>query len=243
MKARQLGLRYVISGMLIAIFAVPASAADPLTLILLRLLRDQIISSVASRAVEGAIDDQKQRALLAPIQPSKPGRAYGMDDSQLRRLIDEGFVHLTAPQRDEVFASVKRIIDDPKNEAQVPFIISEIAIKASAVRQAHEQLNRLSAADKRLIAAQAREEFEKMKPEERDEMQRVLRLRMAPLPEDLNEMILSEFARPLPDEQPAAQPTEQSTGKPAPQPATAPSEQAPAPQSEAQLAAPAPEPR
>ncbi len=207
MMAGQKKMRYVISGLLIAMLALPAGAADPLTLILLRLLRDQIISSVASRAVESAIEGQKQRALLAPVRPSNPGRAYGMDDTQLRRLIDEGFVHLTPQQRDEVFASVKRIIDDPKNEAQVPFIISEIAIKASAVRQAHEQLNRLSAADKRLIATQAREEFEKMKPGERDEMQRVLRLRMAPLPEDLNEMILAEFARPLPEAQPAAEPS------------------------------------
>ena len=107
-------LRRAIAGLLIAVIAAPATAADPITLILLRLLRDQIVTSAASRAIDSATDDKNTRTALAP-PPTKPGRPFGMDDAQLRRLIDEGFVHLLPPQRDEVFASVKRIIDDPKN--------------------------------------------------------------------------------------------------------------------------------
>jgi len=193
------GMRLFTVAMLIVV-AMPAGAADPLTLILLRLLRDQIITSVATRAYDGVIDDQKQRA-ASTLQSPQSRRPYGMDDEQLRRLIDEGFVHLSASQRDEVYASVKRIIDDPRYVAQVPEIISELATKASAVRQAHEQLNRLSASDKRIVATQAREEYEKMQPGEREDMLRVLRLRMVPLPEDLNDMILAVFSRPLPDPQ------------------------------------------
>lgn len=194
--------RFICAG-LIAALAMPASAADPLTLILLRLLRDQIITSVATRAYEGVTEDQQQRAEAAAQQPQSR-RPFGMDDTQLRRLIDEGFVHLTELQRDEVYASVKRIVDDPRYTAQVPEIISELAMKASAVRQAHEQLNRLTETDKRVIAAQAREEYEKMPAAEREDMLRILRLRMVPLPVDLNDMILAEFSRPLPDEKPVA---------------------------------------
>lgn len=195
--------RWLAGGLIAVVLVTPVGAAEPLTLILLRLLRDQIITAAATSAIEGVIEDQKRSAAMAP--PAQPGRAYGMDDAQLRRLIDEGFVHLLPAQRDEVFAGVKRILDDPKNELMAPYIISELAIKASAVRQAHEQMSRLTPAEKRMIAAQAREEYEKMQPEEREGIVRVLRLRIAPIPEDLNEMILAEFSRPLPaEQQPAA---------------------------------------
>jgi hypothetical protein len=194
-------LRNAMGGFLIAALAMPAVAADPLTLILLRLLRDQMITSVATSTVEGIVDGQKPGASIAPPQHSKPQRPYGMGDEQVRRLIDEGFVHLTQQQRDEVYASVKHIIDDPRNAPQVPSILAELAIKASSVRQAHEQLSGLSENDKRTVATRARAEYEKMQPEERAQMLRVLRLRLAPLPAGLNEMILAEFAKPLPQEQ------------------------------------------
>lgn len=177
----------------LALFCLPAHAADPLTILLLRLLRDKIISAGIESAVErgGALSSSPP-----PDSPSPPGTiglTYGLDHAQLRQLIDEGFVHLSASQRAEVYESVRRILADPKNAADVPAIIADLAIKASAVRQAHEQLSLLSATRKRQIAAEARGEYERMAPDTRDQMASVLRQRLVPLPADLNEMILSEF--------------------------------------------------
>ena len=178
----------------LAIGCAPAQAADPLTLILLRLLRDKIITSGVESAVEGA----SRSNVVAPRAP--PGGAdfsatFGLSDAQLRLLIDEGFVHLTSSQRNEVYVSVRRIIADPKNAAEVPAIIADLAIKASAVRQAHEQINALSFERKRQIAQEARAEYEKMPLESREQMASVLRQRLVPLPTDLNDMILAEFDR------------------------------------------------
>jgi hypothetical protein len=188
-------IRRVAVAVAIAAYCTPALSVDPLTLVLLRLLRDKMISSGLENAAERL---PPQRTVLPSAPPSSFSgfpASPGLDDTQLRRLIDEGFVHLTSSQRDEVHASVRQIIADPKNAAEVPAIIADLAIKASAVRQAHEQLAALSFAQKRRIAAEAREEYEKMPPETREQMASVLRQRLVPLPVELTDMILSEFDR------------------------------------------------
>jgi hypothetical protein len=180
-------LRRAVVGILLAICSSSALAVDPLTLILLRFLRDHIISAAA----EGAYN-----RLTAPTPPGPlvfPAHPYDLDDARLRTLIDEGFVHLTAAQREEVFASVKRILADPRNAAMRLQIIEELSLKASAVRQAHAQLNNLSRDRKRLIATEAREEYRKLKPEERHQMLTLVQSGVVPIPRDLNDMILTEF--------------------------------------------------
>lgn len=185
-------IRSAFVAIVIAMICAPAFSADPLTLLLLRLLRDKIISA----GIESAAEHASSQWNTAPVAPSLPGVPFaGFDDTQLRQLIDEGFVHLTSAQRDEVYSSVRRIIADPKHAAEVPAIIADLAIKASAVRQAHEQLNALSFAQKRRIADEAREEYEKMPLETREQMASVLRQRLVPLPADLTDMILGEFDR------------------------------------------------
>jgi hypothetical protein len=200
-------LRRGLLGLVLAIWASSAVAADPLTLILLRLLRDQIISAAAQAAYESAQAASKPPAGPVVFSP----HPYDLDDSKLRTLIDEGFVHLTAAQRDEVFASVKRILADPKNAAVRFHIIEELALKASAVRQAHEQLNNLSEARKRSIVSEARESFQALPAEERQQMIGVLQSGVVPIPRDLNDMILAEF-RSVPEPVPVS-----STAKPGPE--------------------------
>lgn len=201
-------IRCVIAGLVLAVFSSAAVATDPLTLILLRLLRDQIVSSSIESTIEQGMrgDSRKPEPLLFPRAP------YDLGDEKLRVLIDEGFVHLTAAQRDEVFANLKRALADPKNAAARPVIIHELAVKASALRQAHEHLNNLSFGDKRNIVAQAREEYVKLPEEERLQMLQVLQSGVAPIPRDLNDMILAEFravqpaaAASVPSDAPAAQ--------------------------------------
>src|SRR5688572_3389555 len=102
-------LRRIVVGLLLAVFSSTALAIDPLTLILLRYLRNQIITHAAD-----AIYDR----LTAPEpEPSGPVISFAPrydDDARLRSLIDEGFVYLSASQREEAFLGVKRVLADPK---------------------------------------------------------------------------------------------------------------------------------
>lgn len=177
-------------GLLLLVWCSGSFAVEPLTLFLLRLLRDQIVSSSAQTAIEGMQREYEGRKMIAlPLPP------YVLEDRKLRTLIDEGFVHLTAAQREEVFSGVRRGLADPKNAHLQPLIIQELALKASAVRQAHEQLNNLSYGEKKAIAGQAREEYAGMSSGERLQMIQALQSGMAPIPRDLNDMILAEFDR------------------------------------------------
>jgi len=179
-------------GLVFATFCLPAYSIDPITLLLLRVIRDKVISAGIENAVERATLRQSTPELQRAPRGVPKG---GIDDGQLRQIIDEGFVHLSSSQRNEVYSSVRLIIADPKNAAEVPVIIAELAFKASGARQAYEQLNTLSSSQKRRVVAEAREEYEKMPTEAREQMLSALRQRVAPLPVDLAEMILAELNR------------------------------------------------
>jgi hypothetical protein len=174
--------------LLTAAVAAPAQAAEPLTLFILKMLRDQM----ASAAIESAVNTAAAPAAPKP-QPRALEGVHGIGDEQLRGLIDVGFVHLSPAQRDEVYTSLVRMLADPRNAAARPLIIEELARQASMVRAAHERLAALSAADKRAIALDARAEFERLPREERDRLLQLLRSGMAPMPRDLNDLILAEL--------------------------------------------------
>ncbi len=169
--------------------AGPVHAAEPLTLFLLKMLRDQM----ASAAIESAVN-----SIPSPVEkPSAPNAlagVYGVNEEQLRSLIDAGFVHLTPSQRADVYASLTRMLADPRNALARPLIIEELAQHASAVRSAHERLAALTTAEKRAIAVDARSEYERLQPQERDQLMQLLKSGVAPIPRDLNELILAEFA-------------------------------------------------
>ncbi len=166
----------------------PAHAAEPLTLFLLKMLRDQIVST----ALESAVNNMPP-VTQAPAAPSALAGVNGVSEEQLRGLIDAGFVHLTATQRVEIYSSLMRMLADPKNALARPLIIEELAAQASAVRAAHERLATLTVAEKRTIAADARAEYERLPPEERGQLVQFLQARVAPIPRDLNDLILEEF--------------------------------------------------
>jgi len=181
--------RGVFITLLLAFAAVPlhAQAAEPLTMYLLKMLRDQMVSS----AIESAVESRPQTP--ASPAPSFEG-IYGVSAEQLRGLIDTGFVHLSATQRSEIYGSLVKQLADPRNAAARPLIIEQLALKAAAVRGALERLQALSFEEKRAIAADARGEYERMTDEERGQMVRLLQLRLAPIPRDLNDLIRAEFS-------------------------------------------------
>ena len=185
--------RGVFVTLLFAVTAAPAYAAEPLTLFLLKMLRDQI----ASAAIESAVNSASRPAVPAPVSPALAG-VHGVDEEQLRGLIDTGFVHLTAAQRAEIYISLTRMLADPKNALARPLIIEQLAQQASAVRGAHEQLALLSEAQKRAIVADARTEYERLRPEERDQLLQLLQSRVAPIPRDLNDRMLAAFSAAVP---------------------------------------------
>ena len=133
-----------------------------------------------------------------PLQSESLLGVYGVNEQQLRGLIDTGFAHLTLAQRDEVYDSLQRMLADPQNAPARPLIIQELAQKAAAVRGAHDRLQALSAAEKRAVAAEARAEYERLPAPERAQLLQVLQSRVVPIPRDLNDLILAEFsAAPL----------------------------------------------
>lgn len=179
--------RGVVVTLLLATAAAPAHAADPLTLYLLKILRDQMASSVLESAVNSVPQPKP------PAQSALTG-VHGVSEEQLRMLVDAGFVHLTVAQRAEIHASLMRMLADPKNALARPLIIEELALKASAVRGAHERLSALTVAEQRAIAADARAEYERLPAQERGQMLQLLQARVAPIPRELNDLILAEFS-------------------------------------------------
>lgn len=181
--------RGVFITLLLTTAAVPAHAADPLSLFLLKMLRDQMATSVLESAV-----NSMPTPTVKSSPPSALAGVHGVSEEQLRMLVDAGFVHLTATQRDEIYASLIRMMADPKNALARPLIVEELAMKASAVRGAHERLSSLTATEKRAIAADARTEYERLSAQDRQQLLQLLQARMAPIPRDLNDLILAEFS-------------------------------------------------
>lgn len=191
---RQRVRRGVFITLLLATAAAPAHAADPLTLYLLKILRDQMMTSVLESAFkESAFNSIPPSTAKLPAQSALAG-VHGVSEEQLRMLVDTGFVHLTATQRAEVHASLMRMLADPQNALARPLIIEELALKASAVRGAHERLSTLTAAEKRAIAVDARNEYERLPAQEREQMLQLLEARVAPIPRELSDLILAEFS-------------------------------------------------
>lgn len=173
------------TGLLLVFISAPALAADPFTLFVLRMLRDQAITSVLESGVGTA--QQPPGPALPLLQPSG-------ESQRLSRLIDESFMHLSAPQRAELHASLQAMLADPKNAAVRSDILAEFTRQAVAMRDAHRHLARLTEADMRLIAADARMEFSRLPPEQRRQMLQALRNGVPGMPQVLNELILAEFA-------------------------------------------------
>ena len=187
----------VAAALLMTAVAAPAAAADPLTLILLRLLRDQLITKSLEAAWESRSAWAPSRSQQPRAEPSfaMPVRPAELDDAGIRRMIDDGFVHLSTAQRAEVYVAVQRVLADPEHAASRAVILEELAVKAAATRHLHDQLRQLSDADKQRIAAQARAEYARLSDDERQQLLHVLRTGAVPIPRDLSDSILAELAR------------------------------------------------
>jgi hypothetical protein len=185
-----LSVRLAAAGLALVSMPVPAQAADPFVLFLLRMIRDQAIS----RALEAGVSASRKPAAPDAPAAAKPVPQQPAEDRWLKGLIEESFVHLAPEQRDELYASMMRILADPRNAAQRAEILAEFTRQAVAVRDTHRQLSSLSDADMRRIAVEARTEFEKLPQDQRQQLLQGLRGGIPGMPRALHDRMLAEFS-------------------------------------------------
>jgi hypothetical protein len=177
-------LRALMLAVLLAVAAPPpAHAVDPIVLFLLRMLRDQIITSVADAAMREALKPP-------PDQPSfgygplyvAPRFAGATEPERIRNMIDQSFADLSAGERQQVYDGLMKVLDDPANAGQRDALLAEFTQTAETVRLAREALGKLTDAERRRILDGARAEFRQLTPDQQTEMLAVLRGGHAPLP-------------------------------------------------------------
>lgn len=179
-------------GVLLLVFSAGAFA-DPLLILLLRLMRDQAISASIEAGVGALRQDQAAPAPPFGYALPVPPVPRGAEESRLRTVIDESFLHLTPAQRDAVFAGMRNILSDPRHAQIRSQIVAEFILRAHAVREGYRSLERLSYSEKRTLAARAKEEFTRLPAEQRRQLLEVLQSGMLPVPRDLNAIMLTEF--------------------------------------------------
>jgi hypothetical protein len=183
--------------LLVAALACSAQAAaiDPVMLLLMRMLRDKVILALADAAVERALKAPEPGLPAAPPAPPAglppPGLA---EPERLRYIIDHNFTYLSAAEREEVHRGLMQALDDPAHQATRNRMIEEFSRTALAVGHAQRVLDTLSRSEKQEIASAAASAYHQLPPAERQEMLAMLHSRQAPIPADLNAMMLEAIA-------------------------------------------------
>jgi hypothetical protein len=185
-------VRTAIPALVFLLCAPAAWAIDPLTLFLLRMLRDQTVSSSIEAGMDASQkhpgpDGMATLPLLASPQPTS-------ESQQLKATIDESFVHLGPQQRAELHASLMGMLNNPKNASSRDAILAEFNARAQALRNSQRMLSRLSEADMRAIAADARVEYEKLPGDQRQQLLQALQRGVPGMPKTLQDVMLAEFS-------------------------------------------------
>jgi hypothetical protein len=174
------------------------AVADPILLLLLRMARDRALSA----SIEAGVTTLQQSSTIpSPVYGfalPTPAIPRGTEEQQLRTLLDENFLHLSPAQRDEVFETLQAILKDPQNRQDKSRLVAEFALKAREVRESYRGLDKLSYAEKRSLAAQARAEYGRMPAAERRQFLDVLQSGALPIPRDLRDTLLAEIDRVAP---------------------------------------------
>jgi hypothetical protein len=168
-----------------------AAAVDPIVLFLLRMLRDKVATSV----IEAGVNSSQKPAVPAdPLAALPPRLAPPPPEGQwLRSLIEESFVHLSQGQRDELHASLMRILNDARHSEARGMILAEFTRQAIAMRDAHRQLAGLSADQMKAIAVEARREYERLPADQRNLILQGLQQGIPGVPRTLNDLMIAEF--------------------------------------------------
>lgn len=179
--------------LLVAAFAQPlaARAADPLLMFVLGFAKNLIETSMQEEARRGKVGggNVARAPLPATLKSLKPPAS--MDQEDLRALIDESFVYLSRSQLAELHAGLDKALADPANSAHREAILNQFVAVARQVQFTHDQLNRLSSDEKRLLAERFAANFRTLSPDQQQALLEQLRQRALPLPTDLSDMMLA----------------------------------------------------
>jgi hypothetical protein len=170
-----------------------AAYADPALILLLRMIRDQAITSSLEAGVTSLRQAPSPRSPAYGFALASPPVPRGSEESRVRALIDDSFLHLSGAQRDAVFAGMKKVLNDPQHAQIRTQLVAEFTLKARAVREGYRNLDRLSDTEKRTLALQAKEEFRRLPAAQRHQLLEALQAGVLPMPHDLNEIMLAEF--------------------------------------------------
>ena len=185
-------IRCIIGGLIL--LSSSAALADPILLLLLRAARDHVVTA----SLEAGVNNLKQPGPTIPTYAygfalPTPAIPRGTEEQQLRSLLDENFLHLTADQRNELFAGMQKILQDPQNAHDKARLLGEFALKAREVKDAYRGLDALPSAEKRSLVMQAKEEYRRLPDDERRQLLDILQSGALPLPRDLRDSMLAEF--------------------------------------------------
>lgn len=175
----------------LALASLPARAADPILMFMLGFAKNLIESNLEANA--------KKPAPL-PLNPLPPAPAIAfkapkaMNGDDLRALVDDSFAYLSRDQRTELLTGLEKTLADPILAPQREAILGEFVMVARQVGFTHRQLDRMSGAQKRAIAEQFAVNYRSLSPDDQQALVQQLRLRALPLPNDLNDMMLSALA-------------------------------------------------
>jgi len=178
----------VLFTLLFAGFVVPA-AADPMVMFLLGVARE-IVESHAHRP-PGPPPDTLPLPDMSKVYPGT-----SVEPEYLRRLIDDCFMYLSSSQRREIFDTLHAALIDPKNAAVRGPMIEYFATKALAVRAAQLKLAEMPWRDKEKLAEEFRQELPGLSEEDRQNLGKLLRDGLLPVPSDLNQLLLAAFEAP-----------------------------------------------
>jgi hypothetical protein len=165
----------------------PAWAIDPLIMFLL------------NAASEAAMRTAERNAMQAPPPAPPPDRNYPgtqVEPAQLRKLIDDSFLHLSSAQKKEVFDKLNTALLDPKNAAVRAPMIEHFTVRALQVRAAQQYITALPPADKQRLAREFRREAEALPLEDQAKLAALLRQGLLPVPRDFNQLLLATLAEP-----------------------------------------------
>ncbi len=178
---------------LLLLSSASAACADPVLLLLLRMMRDQAISA----SLEAGVGAMRQEAQPQPIHVyalPTPAVQEGGAEQRVRVLIDENFLHLARAQRDTVFDGMQKVLNDPQHAPIRARIVAEFSVKARAVGEGYRMLERLPAEEKRALARQAKAGFRLLPDDQRRQLLDMLQAGLLPVPRDFNDSMLAELS-------------------------------------------------
>ncbi|HEY6967047.1 MAG TPA: hypothetical protein VI229_06220 [Burkholderiales bacterium] len=176
----------VLFTLLFAGLVAPASA-DPILLFLIGIARDMVIN----HAMSGERPPAEPVLPLPDFSRVYPGTS--VEPEVLRRLIDDSFLYLSDKQRQEIFDQLNAALLNPKNAAVRGTMIEYFAEKALAVRAAQLQLAKMPYSEKQRLAAEFKADIAGLPAEDRDQLGKLLRGNLLPVPSDLNQLLLAAF--------------------------------------------------